>query len=115
LATSATVDADRLARCLGGAAGAPVIVAEGALFPTGITWCPPESPVRPAYGLEVDPRLLDHVATTVRRALREAEGDVLCFLPGVWEINAMAGRLSSLSSDVDILALHGRQSAHAQD
>jgi ATP-dependent helicase HrpB len=115
LATSATVDADRLARCLGGGVPVPVISAPVALHPTDIVWSPPDRPVRPAYGLPVDPRLLDHVAATVRRALSEAGGDILVFLPGVWEINAVAARLANHSSDVDLLALHGRQTAQVQD
>ena len=112
LAASATVDADRLASCLG---GARVIATDGAHFPTDIAWCPPDAPPRPTHGLRVDPRLLDHVATTVRRALREVPGDVLVFLPGVWEVQAVANRLADQSSNVDILALHGRQPARVQD
>ena len=111
LATSATVDAARLAQCLGG----DVIEAPDALFPTDIVWSPPDRPVKPAYGMQVDPRLLDHVAATVHRALREADGDILVFLPGVWEINAVAARLSDRPSDVDLLTLHGRQSSQVQD
>ncbi|MDT5026771.1 MAG: ATP-dependent helicase HrpB, partial [Micromonosporaceae bacterium] len=115
LATSATADADRLARCLGGGVPVPVISAPVALHPTDIVWSPPDRPVRPAYGLPVDPRLLDHVAATVRRALSEADGDILVFLPGVWEINAVASRLTDRPSDVDLLTLHGRQTARVQD
>jgi ATP-dependent helicase HrpB len=114
LATSATVDSDRLAAGLGDGGPAPVVSVEGVLFPTEVRWCPPSTPVRPHYGLQVDPRLLDHVAATVRRALREGTGDVLVFLPGVGEINAVLGRLAD-QSDVDILALHGRQPAAVQD
>jgi ATP-dependent helicase HrpB len=80
-----------------------------------IVWCPPTAPVRPTYGLRVDPRLLEHVAAVVDRALREAEGDVLVFLPGVWEVNAVAGRLAGHASGVDVVALHGRQPARVQD
>ena len=68
LATSATAQADRLAAALGdGGAGGR---APGALHPVEVVWCPPSPPVDPPYGLRVDPRLLDHVAATVRRALR---------------------------------------------
>ncbi|HEX5539949.1 MAG TPA: ATP-dependent helicase HrpB [Micromonospora sp.] len=115
LATSATVDADRLARCVGGGVPVPVISTPVALFPTDIVWSPPDPPVKPTYGLQVDPRLLDHVAATVRRALREADGDILVFLPGAWEVNAVATRLTRRPSDVDLLALHGRQTAQVQD
>ena len=115
LAASATVDADRLASCLGGGAAVPVIASDGALFPTEVVWCPPSTPMRPTYGLQVDPRLLDHVAAIVGRALREADGDVLVFLPGVWEVNAVAGRLADRTCGVDVVALHGRQPARVQD
>ncbi len=63
----------------------------------------------------VDRALLDHVAATVRRALREQEGDLLVFLPGVGEIAAVAGRLADLGDRVDVLRLHGRQSGVDQD
>jgi ATP-dependent helicase HrpB len=115
LATSATADAQRLARCLGGGVAVPTIVAEVPTFPTEIVWAPPATAVRPAYGLQVDPRLLEHVAATVRRSLREAAGDVLVFLPGVREINAVAARLADQSSEVDILTLHGGLDSRAQD
>jgi ATP-dependent helicase HrpB len=65
--------------------------------------------------MRVDPRLLDHVAATVRRALAETEGDLLAFLPGVGEIDTVAGRLADLRPTVDVVVLHGRQSAGAQD
>jgi ATP-dependent helicase HrpB len=115
LATSATIDADRLAGCLGEGVPAPVISTPVATYPTEIVWAPPPAAVTPAYGLQVDPRLLDHVAATVRRAIAEAGGDVLVFLPGTWEINAVASRLSSLAPAIDVIALHGRQPAHVQD
>ncbi|GIG56536.1 hypothetical protein Lfu02_09080 [Longispora fulva] len=115
LATSATAEADRLARVVGG----PVVSADAALHPVTTVWCPPDRPLPPPHGLRVDPRLLDHVAATVRRALREAEGDVLVFLPGAGEIAAVAGRLSGLTDPyggpVEVLTLHGRQGAGTQD
>jgi ATP-dependent helicase HrpB len=115
LATSATVDADRLARSLGAGVPVPVLRAPSALYPTETLWCPPDRPIDPAHGLRVDPRLLDHVATTVRRALRESDGDVLVFLPGAGELSAVAARLSDLRADLDLLLLHGRQPARVQD
>ena len=110
LATSATADAGRLAAVLS-PDGAPVVTADDALFPVDVVWAPPSTPVDPPLGLRVDPRLLDHVAATVRRALRERAGDVLVFLPGAGEIGAVAGRLAG----VEVLTLHGRQSAREQD
>ncbi|WP_324277576.1 hypothetical protein [Blastococcus brunescens] len=70
-------------------------------------------PGRPSHGLRVDPRLLAHVAATVRRVLAERTGDVLVFLPGAGEIGTVAGLLRSVAADV--LPLHGRLPATAQD
>ena len=110
LATSATAEADRFATLLG---DVPVIAAAAALYPVEVSWCPPPQPVTPPHGLRVDPRLLDHVAATVRRALAEGDGDVLVFLPGAREIDAVAGRLSGVAATV--VPLHGRQPAAVQD
>nr|WP_203837849.1 ATP-dependent helicase HrpB [Actinoplanes humidus] len=110
LATSATADSERLSEILG---DAPVITAEAVLFPVEVHWCPPSPPVAPPHGLRVDPRLLDHVAATIRRALADGDGDVLAFLPGAREIDTVAGKLRGLG--VDVVALHGRLSGSAQD
>ncbi|SDP59161.1 ATP-dependent helicase HrpB [Klenkia soli] len=110
LAMSATAQADRLAALLG---GAPVVEATGALFDVGVLWCPPTPPVQPPLGTRVDPRLLDAVADTVRRALAETAHDVLVFLPGAAEIGGVQRRLGGL--DVDVRPLHGRLPAAEQD
>jgi ATP-dependent helicase HrpB len=117
LAMSATADADRLAAVLGTAdtRPAPVLEAPSALHPITVVWAPPSRPVDPPHGLRVDPRLLDHVAATVRRALHEATGDLLVFLPGAGEIAGVASRLSGLRAEVDLVPLHGRQSGQDQD
>ncbi len=70
--------------------------------------------VRPPHGMRVDPALLAHVASVVRRALAERDGDVLCFLPGVGEIARVAGLLGDLG-DVEVLQVHGRAPAAVQD
>ncbi|MCK2214845.1 ATP-dependent helicase HrpB [Actinomadura sp. ATCC 31491] len=109
LATSATADAERWARLLGG----PVVAASGVTHPVETVWAPPPRPVAPPHGLRVDPALLAHVAAVVRRALGERDGDVLCFLPGVGEIARVAGLLAG--AGVDVLQVHGRAPAHVQD
>ncbi len=114
LATSATLQADRIAQVLGGGVPAPVVSAQDVLHPVQHTWCPPPAGTRPAHGLWVDPRLLDHVALVVRRAVAETEGDVLVFLPGAGEIAAVQARLRDLAG-VAVLPLHGRLPAEAQD
>ncbi|NEB01552.1 ATP-dependent helicase HrpB [Streptomyces sp. SID13726] len=111
VAASATTDAQGWARLLG---DAPVVEAEGVSHPVEVVWAPPTRPVRPPHGMRVDPALLTHVASVVRRALSERDGDVLCFLPGVGEIARVAGQLGSLG-DVEVLQVHGRAPAAVQD
>lgn len=111
VAASATTDARGWARLLG---GAPVVEAEGVSYPVEAVWAPPARPVRPPHGMRVDPALLTHVASLVRRALAERPGDVLCFLPGVGEIARVAGQLGGLG-DVEVLQVHGRAPAAVQD
>ncbi|MFQ6142907.1 ATP-dependent RNA helicase [Streptomyces seoulensis] len=114
VAASATTDAEGWARLLG---GAPVVEAAGVAHPVEVVWAPPARPVRPPHGLRVDPALLAHVASVVRRALAERSGDVLCFLPGVGEIGRVAGALGELGGleDVDVLQVHGRAPADVQE
>ncbi|MFJ6073366.1 ATP-dependent helicase HrpB [Streptomyces sp. NPDC093065] len=111
VAASATTDAEGWSRLLG---GAPVVEARGVSCPVEVVWAPPARPVRPPHGMRVDPALLAHVASVVRRALAERDGDVLCFLPGVGEISRVAGQLGALA-DVDVLQVHGRAPAAVQD
>ncbi|MGW5067549.1 ATP-dependent helicase HrpB [Streptomyces cyaneofuscatus] len=110
VAASATTDAEGWARLLG---DAPVVEAEGVSYPVEVVWAPPARPVKPPHGMRVDPALLTHVAATVRRALTEREGDVLCFLPGVGEIARVAGQLAGVEAEV--LQVHGRAPAAVQD
>ncbi|MFM9611387.1 ATP-dependent helicase HrpB [Streptomyces niveiscabiei] len=109
VAASATTDAQGWAELLG---GAPVVEARGVSYPVETVWAPPARGVRPPHGTWVDPALLAHVASVVRRALAERTGDVLCFLPGVGELARVAGQLGG---DVEVLQVHGRAPAAVQD
>ncbi|WP_430595149.1 ATP-dependent helicase HrpB [Isoptericola sp. QY 916] len=111
VATSATADTVGLSRALGAGAPAPVITATAALFDVATEWAPPPLPTPLLPGGRVDPRLLDHVGTVVRRALTENDGDVLVFVPGEAEIDGMARRLA----DLHVLPLFGRQSRAEQE
>ncbi|MGW6774806.1 ATP-dependent RNA helicase [Streptomyces sp. NPDC055037] len=110
VAASATTDAAGWARLLG---DAPVVEARGVSYPVEVVWAPPVKPVRPPHGMRVDPALLTHVASVVRRALAERDGDVLCFLPGVGEIGRVAGLLGD--AEAEVLQVHGRAPAAVQD
>ncbi|MFC9975805.1 ATP-dependent helicase HrpB [Spirillospora sp. NPDC127200] len=115
VAASATAGTGPWARLLGGREGepAPVVETEAALHPVAVVWAPPERPPPPPHGMRVDPALLSHVAATVRRALAERDGDVLCFLPGAGEIARVAGALSG--ADAEVLQVHGQAGAAVQD
>ncbi|TCO50152.1 ATP-dependent helicase HrpB [Kribbella antiqua] len=111
VATSATADTIRLSQALGLDVPAPVITASAALFDVAIEWVPPPVPVPLLPGGRVDPRLLDHVAAVVQRALTEHDGDILVFVPGEAEINGVTRRLAGQN----VLPLFGRQSRAEQD
>ena len=117
VAMSATLDADRLRRILGGTSGgaSPLVEVPGRLHPLEEVWAPPGRTGR--LGPRGVPReFLAHVAATVERALAEQTGDVLTFLPGAREVDDVVSRLRGAApTGVDVLALHGRLSASAQD
>lgn len=89
LPMSATLDGARFSRLLD---GAPVIESEGRSHPLDIRY----------LGRSAEQRIEDAMAPAIRRALGEAEGDVLAFLPGVAEIERTAERLEGIPG----LALH---------
>ncbi|WP_405484963.1 ATP-dependent helicase HrpB [Nocardia sp. NBC_00511] len=105
LATSATVAADRLSVLLGGeSSAAPVLEVRGRAYPVEMAYVP-------AAARE---RIEAHVARATRIALRDSDGDVLVFLPGAAEIRRTAEQLSNVPG-VDVIPLHGRLAAAAQD
>jgi ATP-dependent helicase HrpB len=73
LVMSATLDAEPVARLLG---GVPLLASEGRSFPVEIGY------------LDREPQgaVADYSAAAVRRALGASEGDLLVFLPGVGDI-----------------------------
>ena len=125
VAMSATLDADRLRRILGGSSGgasdgtsdgtAPLVEVPGRLHPLEEVWAPPGRTGR--LGPRGVPReFLAHVTATVERALDERSGDVLVFLPGAREVDDVVSRLRGAAPEgVDVLPLHGRLPASAQD
>lgn len=101
LAMSATIQPGPVANLLG---GAPVIEADTTAYPVDIRWAP--SPPRSRH-------TEDHVASVVRRALNETEGDLLVFLPGMAEIRRVQERLVDVLADVRVL--HGSLPTEEQD
>lgn len=104
LVMSATLDGAAIATLLG---GAPVVTAEGRIFPVETRWAPTRSGVRP----------VDAVPHVVRRAIDETDGDVLVFLPGAGEIRRVASALDGIWAPdaVRLFSLHGSMSADDQD
>jgi ATP-dependent helicase HrpB len=94
VAMSATLDGGRFAALLG---GAPLIESEGRSHKVTLHH----------IGRSSEKRIEDEMAAAIRRALGEAEGGLLAFLPGVAEIERTAERLDALPPGVDLHRLHG--------
>jgi ATP-dependent helicase HrpB len=94
IAMSATLDGVRFARLMG---DAPVVESAGRSWPLELRH----------LGRGGDARIEDAVAGAIRTALREADGGVLAFLPGVAEIDRVAERLTGLPDTIVLHRLHG--------
>ncbi len=100
VAMSATLDGARFAALMD---EAPVIESGGRSFPLELRH----------VGRAGETRVEVEVAATVRRALGEAEGGVLAFLPGVAEIERAAERLEGIAG-TRLHRLHGTLDPAAQ-
>ena len=100
---SATIDAEKFARFLGGKS----LSAEGKAYPVDVRYLGGVT-VPTAWKLE------ERVERGVRRALRETDGNILVFLPGKGEIAACLDELRHLRN-VEILPLHGDLPMAEQD
>jgi ATP-dependent helicase HrpB len=111
LAMSATIDGARVASLLGGAA---VIESLGRMFPVEVRYVGKGLPMLPGGPEPIDAS----VARVVQRALSDADGDVLVFLPGAAEIRRVERRLvdeASRAVNVDVLPLYGELAPNEQD
>jgi ATP-dependent helicase HrpB len=91
---SATLDAEPVAAMLG---NAPVITSEGRAYPVETRWLDKPIAIRSATSGPRAPRYEAVMADLIARAVEEAEGSLLAFLPGEGEIRrvetALKGRL----------------------
>lgn len=101
LIMSATLDVQTLTSAL----DAPLIQSKGRSFPVSLHYQPP---------LNTQISLIDHCAQVVRKALTD-EGDILVFLPGVWEINQLQNALQNLATDIQVVPLHAQLSNKEQE
>ncbi|HYK24755.1 MAG TPA: ATP-dependent helicase HrpB, partial [Steroidobacteraceae bacterium] len=115
LVMSATLDAEAIATWLG--ASAPV-TALGRSFPVETQFIGRGAPRLPSIGAERGESPERLTAQAVGRALHEAEGDILVFLPGAAEIRRVEALLTdSLAGNphVQVLTLYGDLPAADQD
>ena len=94
LPMSATLDSDRFAKLLG---NPPVIESQGKSYPLTLVH----------EGRDPVQRIEPQMAAAIRDALREYEGSLLAFLPGVAEIERTADALGILPSNIMLHRLHG--------
>jgi ATP-dependent helicase HrpB len=93
---SATLDAGRVAAFLD---ECPIVSVPGRTHPLVVSYTPSTSPADAAIEL-----------------LRVSAGDVLCFLPGAFEIQKTVAELETrVPADIDVLPLHGTLDAAEQD
>jgi ATP-dependent helicase HrpB len=94
---SATLDSAAVSAFLG---GCPVIDVPGRLYPLDVGYAPGQS-----------------VADAVAELSGASTGDILCFLPGAFEIRRVIDEVGArgIAREVDVLALHGSLDAAAQD
>ena len=101
---SATLDTAPLAKLLG---DAPIIASGGRSFDVETRYVP----------RRVEIYLEQQTAQAIRRALRDHEGDILCFLPGAGEIRRVRSALEEggLDRAVRVLPLYGELEGADQD
>jgi ATP-dependent helicase HrpB len=102
LVMSATLDGAKVAATLG---GAPVVRAQGRMYPVETIYAPPVKPIAQA------------MADAIGRALRLGEGGILAFLPGEGEIRRVQRELEARpdAGGLAIMPLYGALPAAAQD
>lgn len=112
LVMSATLDGAAVAKLLG---SAPVVTAAGRMFTVDVQHVGTGLPLLPTFG--PGPRDSPELAVlrAIKRALTEATGDMLVFLPGAGEIRRVQGMLGDVGAGVDVYPLFGELAPGDQD
>lgn len=107
LAMSATAQSDLFSHVLAdNGQNAPVVFSDGKIFPVDVRYLPRQK----------DTRIENSVADAVLTALRDDEGDILVFLPGIAEINRTQSLLQEkIGTHVDVVRLAGALPFEEQD
>ncbi|MSZ16417.1 MAG: ATP-dependent helicase HrpB, partial [Actinobacteria bacterium] len=107
LAMSATAQAEKFADVLADVDGpAPVITSDGRIFPVDVRYIPRQR----------DDRLENAITDAVLHALKNDDGDILVFLPGIGEINRGQTLLKErVPTTVDVVRLAGALPFAEQD
>ncbi|MFC0672477.1 ATP-dependent helicase HrpB [Brachybacterium hainanense] len=109
VAMSATLDAGAVAELL----GAQVVEIPSPLHALTIEHAPAPAGRLDERGVRRD--FLDHLARITADARSRQDTDALVFLPGAHEVDELVRRLRPLAPEVEVLPLHGRLPAAAQD
>lgn len=102
LVMSATLDVEPIMALL---PDALLVQSEGRSYPVETVY----------HGMPSNQRIPDAIAGIVLEAQNQHSGNILVFLPGVWEINQVAESLKrQLTGKTEVLPLHGSLSKEAQ-
>jgi len=109
VAMSATLDTGPLAQLL----GAVVVDVPSPLYPLDVAYAPSPVPRLGARG--VTREYLDHLAAVAVAEQRSARQDALVFVPSARDVDEIVRRVRASDPEIEVLPLHGRLPAEAQD
>ncbi len=114
LIMSATLDGQEAARLLG---DAPIIKSQGRSFPVETRYMPESRLSARSGDYLTGSSFISAVTATVIKAITDAQGSILVFLPGGGEIRRVEARLKegTLPPDIDIVPLYGDLPREIQD
>ena len=109
---SATIDDTALGKLLGDLPSR-FFELKRELFPVSIRWEAPPRGIEVFQGERISRGFLRHVASLAWDSLETYPGDILVFLPGVWEIERVCEFLDD--ADAQVIPLHAQLSPARQD